>query len=74
MYLVVVYPIVCPNSINAILTTQVGSTNSQMISFNVDSKVKNDVELRAVDEDQVMDRGIGGRDQSHQARTVSTKN
>lgn len=41
-----------------------------MIGLNVDSKVKDYVELGAVDKNQVMDGCIGRRDQTHQAWAI----
>lgn len=54
MYLIIMDPIVRPNGIDAIITTQIGSADSQMICFNIDRKVKNDVKFRTIHQDQVV--------------------
>lgn len=66
-------PIVCSNGIYPIITTQIASTNSQMICLNIDSKVKDDVEFRAVHQNQVVDRGVGWGDQPHQTWPVGAE-
>lgn len=47
-YLIVVDPIVGSNGINAIVTTQVSSPDGQMVGFNVNGEVQDNVELGAV--------------------------
>lgn len=44
-----------------------------MVGFNVDGKVQDNVELGAVDKNQVMDGGVGRRDQTHQARATRAR-
>lgn len=48
-YLIVVDPIVGSDGINAIVATQVSSPDGQMVGFNINGKVQDDVELGAVD-------------------------
>ncbi len=69
-YLIVMNPVVRPNGINTIIGAKIRSSNSQVIHFNINSKIKNEMELRTVNKDQVMNRDIGGRDESKHARSV----
>lgn len=48
-YLIVVNPIVGSNGINSIIAPQVCSPDSQMVDFNINGKVQDNVELGAVD-------------------------
>ena len=72
-YLVVMDVIVGSNSINAIVTAQVPSTNREMIGFHVDSEIENDMKLGTVDKDQVMYRGVCWRNQTYEARAISAR-
>jgi hypothetical protein len=73
-YLIVMDVIVRANSINAIVTAQVSSSNREMIGFHVDSEIENNMKLGTVDKDQVMYRGIFWRNQTYEARAISARN
>jgi hypothetical protein len=62
--------IVCANCINTIVTAEISTPDGKMVRFHVDGKVEHDVELWAIDQDQVMDGGIRWRDQADEAGTI----
>lgn len=69
----IMHPVVCTNYINTIIGAEVGTADSQMIDFQIDSEVKDDVELGAVNQDKIMHRGIDGRDETNQPGAVGAK-
>ena len=71
--LIVVNMIICPNHVYTVITTKVCSADSQVIHLDVQYKVENNVKLWAVDQDQVMNRGVSWRNQSNKARALGTK-
>lgn len=65
--------IISPNRVYTVITTKIRSADSQVIHLDVQYKIENNVELWAVDQNQVMNRGISWRNQSNKARALSTK-
>lgn len=62
--LIVMNVVVGTDGIDPIVRTQIGSSNSQMVHFDVLGKVKNKVKLRTVYQYQVMNCSIDRGDQS----------
>ena len=48
-YFVVMNPVVLANRINAVVASKIGSTNGEMVHFDISSKLEDEVEFRAVD-------------------------
>ena len=48
-YFVVMNPVVLANCINAVVASKIGSTNGEMVHFDISSKLEDEVEFRAVD-------------------------
>lgn len=63
-YFVVVHPVVRAHGINSVVAAQVGSPDGEVVYLEVDPKVEDEVELGAVDQEEVVDRGVDGRDQA----------
>jgi hypothetical protein len=42
-------PVVLANRINAVVASKIGSTNGEMVHFDISSKLEDEVEFRAVD-------------------------
>jgi len=59
-YLDIVDPIICANHVNPIIGTQVGPSDGEVIYLEVFSKVKDDVKLWAVNENEVVNRSVDG--------------
>lgn len=51
----IVDPVVCSHNINPVVGTNVRSSNCQVIGFQVDSKVEDNVKFGTVHEDKIMD-------------------
>lgn len=64
--------VIGPDSIDPIIAAQISTANGKVVRFNIHSKVQDNMEFRTVDEDQIVDRGIGRGDQADQARTLRT--
>lgn len=63
-------PIVRANSIDAIVASQICATDCEMVDLNIETVVKNKVEFGAINQDQIVDRRVGGRDQSYESWSV----
>lgn len=70
-YLVVVNPIVRANSIDAIVASQICASDCEMADLNIETVVKGKVKFGAINQDQVVDRRVGGRDQSYESWSVA---
>lgn len=68
--LVVMDPVVGTDRIDAVVTAQVRPADRQVVDLDVHAKVQHEVELRAVDQDQVVDGGIDSRDDAHQTGAI----
>lgn len=53
-YLVIVNPVVLADRINAIVAPKIGSANGEMVHFDVSSKLEDEVELRTIDQDEIV--------------------
>lgn len=53
-------PIICANHVNPIIRTQVGPSDGEVIYLEVLCKVKDDVKLWAVNENEVVNRSVDG--------------
>lgn len=71
-YLDIVDPIICANHVNPIIRTQVGPSDGEVIYLEVLSKVKDDVKLWAVNENEVVNRSVDGWNYSDKTGTEST--
>ena len=71
-YLVVVNPVVLADRINAIVTSEIGSTNGEMVDFDVPSKLEDEMELRTVDQYEIVEARIDWRHDPNEARTIRT--
>lgn len=60
-------PIIFTNGVNAIVTPQVGSADGEMIDFDVLPELEDEMELRTVDQDEIMEAGIDWRYDADQA-------
>lgn len=69
-YLVVVNPVVLADRINAIVASEIGSTDGEMVHFDVPSKLEDEMELRTVDQYEVVEARIDWRHNSYEARTI----
>jgi hypothetical protein len=56
----VVDPVVCTNNVNSVVGAQVSSADGQMVHLEVLGKVKDDVKLGAVNEDDIVDSSVDG--------------
>jgi hypothetical protein len=63
-------PIVLADGVDAIITSKIGSTDSEMIHLNILPELEDEVELRTVDQDEIMEAGIDWRHDADQARTL----
>lgn len=57
-YFIVVNPVVLADRINAIVASKVGSTNGEVVHFDVSSKLEDEVELRTIDQDEIVEARI----------------
>ena len=55
---VIMDPVVLADCIDAIIASEVGSTNGKMVHFNVSSKLEDEVELRTIDQDEIVEARI----------------
>jgi hypothetical protein len=53
-----VNPVILADSINAIVAPKIGSTNGQVVHFDVSSKLEDEVELWAIDQDEIVEARI----------------
>ena len=53
-YFVIMNPVVLADRINAIVASKIGSTNGKMVHFDVSSKLEDEVEFRAVNQDEIV--------------------
>lgn len=51
--------IISSNRVYTIVATQICPTDGQVIYFNVQDEIEHDVKFRTVNQNQVMDSGIG---------------
>ena len=51
-------PVVFPNRIDAVVAAEIGASDRQMIDLNVLGEVEDEVELRTVDKNQVVEAGV----------------
>jgi uncharacterized SAM-binding protein YcdF (DUF218 family) len=56
--LVIVNPVILADSINAIVAPKIGSTNGQVVHFDVSSKLEDEVELWTIDQDEIVEARI----------------
>ena len=56
--LVVMDPIVLTHGVDAIIAPKIGSTDSKMIYFDVSTELEDKVELRAVNQDKIVEASI----------------
>jgi len=54
-------PVVLANSIDAVITSKISSTDSEMINFDISSKLEDEVEFWTVNQDEVMEAGVDWR-------------
>ena len=71
-YLVIVNPVVFADGINAIITTEIGSTNSEMVYFDVSAELEDEVELWTIDQDEIVEARIDWRYNSNEAGALRT--
>lgn len=71
-YFIIVDPVVLANRINTIVAPEVGSTDGQMIHFDVSSKLEDEMEFRTVDQDEIVEARIDWRYNSNEARALRT--
>ena len=57
-HLVVVDPVVCTNSIYTVVTSKICTTNGEVVDFDVETIIEDKVKLRAIDQDQIMNRSV----------------
>lgn len=60
-YFVIVDPVVLTNCINAIVASKIGSTNGEMVDFDVSSKLEDEMKLRTIDQDEIVEARIDWR-------------
>jgi hypothetical protein len=63
-------PIILTNGVDAIVTSKIGSADSEMIHLDVLPELEDEVELRTVDQDEIMEAGIDWRHYADQAGTL----
>lgn len=63
-HLVIMNMVIGPNRVDAIEGSKIASPNGQVKHLDVQSEIKNEVELGTVDKNEVMNRCIDGRYQS----------
>ena len=51
-------PVVLTDGIDTIVASEIGASDSQMVDLDVLGEVKDEVELRAVDEDEIVKAGV----------------
>jgi len=66
-------PVVFPDRIDAVVAAEIGASDRQMIDLNVLGEVEDEVELRTVDKNQVVEAGVDWRDDPDQAWSLSTE-
>ena len=54
-YFVVVNPVVLADCINPIVASKIGSTNGEMVHFDVSPKLEDKVELGTIDQDEIVE-------------------
>ena len=54
-------PVVLTNSIDAVITSKVSSTDGEMIHFDISAKLEDEVELWTVNQDEIMEAGVNWR-------------
>lgn len=59
--LIVVDPVVLANCVNAVIATQIGATDGEMIHFHIFPELEDEVELGAVNQNKIMEASINGR-------------
>lgn len=70
LYFVVVDVVVRPDSVDTIVATQIGASDRKMVRFDIHGEVQNNMELGTIDQDQVMDGGVCGRDQADETGSI----
>ena len=70
VYFVVMDVVVRPDCVDTVVAAQVGSSDREMVRFDVHGEVQNNMELGTVDQDQVMDRGVCRRDQADETGSI----
>lgn len=63
-HLIIVDPVVLPNSINAIVAPKISPANSEVVHFDVPSKLEDEVKLGAIDKDEIVETSINRRHNS----------
>lgn len=58
---VIVNPVVLANCINAIVASKIGSADGEVVHFDVSSKLEDEVKLRTIDQDEIVEAGIDWR-------------
>lgn len=59
-YFDVMDPVVRTDNINSVIRAQICPSDGQVIDLEVDCEVEDNVELGAIYQDQIVDRGIDG--------------
>lgn len=52
---VIVNPVILANRINAIIASKIGSTNGEMVHFDVSPELEDEVELGTIDQDEIVE-------------------
>jgi hypothetical protein len=68
VYLDVMNPVVSAHKVDTVIGAEISTTNGQMVDLDIHAKVEDDVELRTINQEQVVHRGVGWRDQTDQSR------
>lgn len=69
-YLIIMNPIVRPNSINTIIRTQISSPNRQMIYLNILTKIKHKMKFGTIDQEKIMDCGVYRGDETEHSWSI----
>lgn len=73
MYLDIVDPVIRAHYVDTIIRAKVSASNCQVVNLKVDSKVEDDMEFGAVNQNEIMNCSVNGRDQADQSGTESAR-
>lgn len=71
-YFIIVDPVVLANRVNSIVAPEIGSSDCEMVHFDVSPKLENEVEFRTIHQDEIVEARIDWRYDPNQTRALRT--